>query len=157
MINEIKPYSVFDPKNSISFKAKVKTNPDNSLICLFEILQLNRDNTMKDSVEYFMSLEDFDYLQYLYTDKSLSHIPFKKTKGSNGVARGIRVSVDYDKYTPGHLVFSIVKGTGSPSRNGFTKLEQIESNIIFNMSHEQAIKMFKYIERMALITMLNKT
>ena len=143
------PYSVNDPSSKTSLKVKPLLR-GNKFHILFEVIHLKEDNmTQKYAVEYFMDIEDFDYIQELYKQKLIgSEKGIAKQKGYKGAVRAIRFISRYEKKEAGHLTISIVNGTGTPHGNGFTpKLEQIKNKRMINMTFEQAIKMFKYIDR----------
>lgn len=150
----IKSFSVNDPSSNTSLKVKIIKSKDNSPRILFEVLHLEKDNmTQKYSVEYFMDIEDFDYIYECYNrnmindDKGVS-----KQKGYHGKVRAIRFLCIKGKLTPGHLSISIVNGTGTPQGNGFTpRIETVTNKRMINMNFEQSIKMFKHIEREVLV------
>lgn len=144
------PYSINDPTNKTSLKAKVIVQQNFSINILFEIIHLKNDNMTKlYDVQFFLDVDDFDYLYQLYRTKQITvERSFFKQKGYNGKVRNIKILARYEKLTPGHLSFSIQNGTGTPLNNGYTpKMENIEHQRMINISYEQSIKLFKYLER----------
>lgn len=147
------PYSCNDPTNKTSLKVKVMTQKNGTINILFEVLHLKADNmTQMYKVDYFMDIEDFDYLSQLYRTKQIhSDNQFLRSKGYNGNVRIINFLVRYEKQTPGHLSISISNGTGTALKNGYTpKMETCTNKRMINISYEQSIKMFKYIERIVM-------
>jgi hypothetical protein len=153
----MKPFSVNDPKNTTSLKVKVIEMSDKTINVHFEVLLLNADNkTLNQSADYFMSVEDFDYLYYLYEKQEIPSSSFYRSKGKNGTARGMKVTNTLEMDTPGHLVILVANGTGPTGANGFTTLKKVSFSRMINLSKEQSIKMFKYIERSILINSLKQ-
>ena len=147
----MKSYSINDPSNKTSLKVKVMTQSNGSISILFEVLHLKADNmTRMYSVEYFMDVEDFDFLYQSYRTKQInSENKFIRSKGHNGKVRTIQFIARYEKQTPGHLSINISNGTGTSLANGYTpKMEIFTNKRMINISYEQSIKMFKYIERL---------
>ncbi len=149
----MKPYSINDPTNKTSLKVKVMTQSNDSISILFEVLLLKADNMTKIySVEYFMEVDDYDYLSQLYRTKQINpEKPFIKSKGYNGKVRSLQFIARYEKQSPGHISINITNGTGTALSNGYTpRMEQVTNKRMINISYEQSIKMFKYIERVVM-------
>lgn len=149
-------FSLNDPKNTTSLKVKPVALADKSLAILIEILYLDKDNrTLREKVDFFLSVDEFDVIQYLFDHKDFPEKGYTLTKGKNGTARGIRFSHYPEKKEVGHFVISIANGAGNPGTNGFTKLETVDTKRMFNLSYYQTIKLMKYVERLILAFTIN--
>ena len=135
-------------------KVKPIVQSDKSLSILFEIIKLKSNNVTADGtvVEFFMTIPDFDFLQYLYEKQLIPGKGHSITKGINGVARGIKFTCDMNNLvSAGHMSITVANGKGTPGKHGFTKLETVDKKLIMNITFEQTIKMLKCIERFILV------
>lgn len=146
---------IFDPVNKISLKFKVIYQVDKSMKVLFEIFKVNNQNALEGEIlSFFLGVDDFDYLNYCYSNNLIPPEGLPFTRGKDGNAKGIKFTVSHGTSKPGHMTVTIAKGTGTPNTNGFTKFEQTTGRLMINISLEQCVKMMCSINREILLVSL---
>lgn len=152
----MKTFPILDPVNHITLKIKPTVFDDGSFSFILELFTLDDKNkTMKGTpVDFFLDVSDVDFISYLYSNKRIPENGYNLIRGKNGKARGLNITHKPSISTAGHVSIKIANGTGTTMPNGFTSLKNVEKSLIINITFEQAIKLFKYLERAALIFLL---
>ena len=149
----MKTFSVLDPQNHITLKAKPLIQKDKSFSVIIELFYLDDKNKVKkgNALEFFLDDSDIDFILYQYHHKLFPAEGYTLMRGRDGTARGFKITHTPSKVTAGHISITLASGTGPTKSNGFTSLKNVEEKIILNITFEQAIKLFKYLERAVLV------
>lgn len=152
----MKTFSILDPVNHITLKVKPTVFEDGTFSFILELFTLDDKNkTMKGSpVDFFLDESDVDFITYIYSHRLIPENGYNLIRGKNGRARGFNITHKPSISTAGHVSIKIANGTGTTMPNGFTSLKTVEKTLILNITFEQAIKLFKYMERTVLIFLL---
>ena len=149
----MKTFSIIDPKNHITLKAKPSIQNDGNFLVIFDLFYLDDKNKVKkgEGVEFFLDESDIDYISYLYHHGKIPAEGYSIIRGRNGVARGFKITHSHTTLAAGHISIKIAKGKGNTMPSGLTSLKQVEQTIIINITFEQTIKLIKFLERAVLI------
>lgn len=104
---------------------------------MFEIAQMNENNTKVNSVAFFMEIIDAKYLSHLILNRQFA-VPYNIVRGKEGKVRAITISKD-NKYE-GYYTIKIDNGTGIAQPNGFTKASRDKITLYFNLTTENMEK-----------------
>lgn len=154
----MKTFSILDPKNHITLKAKPSIQSDGNFLVVLNLFFLDEKNKVKkgEGVEFFLDESDIDFITYLYHHGKIPAEGYSLIRGKTGVARGFKITHAQSVTTAGHTSIKIVKGKGNTTSSGLTSLKQIDETVIINITFEQTIKLMKFLERAVLIFALRK-